>query len=588
MTEPADPDLILGVTQQALDGRRALRFFVKTRSPEFYFQVYDSQPFQTDPEEHFSDLFHDVDDTLRAQQLEWLAGRGAQLCEELLPKDVRDALWKFSGKDRTLLILSDEVWIPWELLRLQDPEDPASGPFLVEAFNITRWLLGSSFVLDLPLRRIALVTPHDATLPSVPAERERMRSLASPVREVVEVPAQIREVGDALASGQFDGIHFAGHGYNLYGGRRRWSILLEDGELDPALLRGRVGRLGHAHPLVFLNACHSGRGTTSLTGMGGMASAFIKVGAGAFIGSHWKLSDTQASAFSEELYRHLLAGMDIGAAVRAARLAIRERFPGGYGWLMYTVFAHPLARCTTPLHSVEEPAPEPPLIEPPAASPPENPSPGDEWINEKDGTLLVWIPGGEITPPFWIGKFPVTNEQYARYLEESHSSHEPSFWGDPRFNHPRHPVVGVSWDEARAYCEWAGLTLPDEEQWTVAARGNDQRSHPWGRGLPTPLHANFGGMKGGTTPVDAYAAGRGPYGTFDQAGNVWEWCADPEGDTGHEALRPLRGGAWNSPADDLHVATHGREPAGKRFKSVGFRCAGRPASGATRKSRGPE
>ena len=111
---------------------------------------------------------------------------------------------------------------------------------------------------------------------------------------------------------------------------------------------------------------------------------------------------------------------------------------------------------------------------------------------------------------------------------------------------------------------------------------------PLGRGLPTPLHANFGGMKGGTTPVDAYAAGRGPYGTFDQAGNVWEWCADPDGDTGDEALRPLRGGAWNSPADDLHVATRGRELAGKRFNSVGFRCVWRPTSGATRKSRGPE
>lgn len=578
--ETTDPDLILKVTQQTLaDGRRALRFSIKTRGFAPYFKDYESRPFQIDPETHFSDLFKDVDDTPKAQHPDWLAGRGAQLCEELLPEDLRNTLWGFCGKARTLLILSDEVWIPWELLRLPDPDDPASGPFLVEAFDITRWLLGPSFVMDFPLQRIALVAPRDATLPSVAAEREQMRSLANPVREVIEIPARFHEVGDALASGQYDGIHFAGHGYDWYEGRRRWSILLEEGEIDPAHLYSRAGRLGLAHPLVFLNACHSGRGTASLTGMGGLASAFIRAGAGAFIGSHWTLSDTQASAFSAELYRHLLAGMSLGAAVRAARLAIRERFPGRHGWLMYTVFAHPLARCSTPPQPVEEPAPEELPFEPPALSPPENPSPGDEWINQKDGTLLLWVPGRDGSPPFWIGRFPVTNEQYAKYLEESHPAREPAFWGNPRFNHPRHPVVGVSWSEARAYCTWAGLELPTEEQWTAAARGEDQRPHPWGRGLPTPLHANFGGMKGGTTPVDAYAAGRGPYGTFDQAGNVWEWCADPEtaAAPGDDALRILRGGSWTSPAEDLHVASRTREPARRRLNSVGFRCARRPA-----------
>lgn len=575
--EPADPDLILRVTQETLaDGRRFLRFLVKTRGLDLYLRSFDSPPFQTDPEEHFSDLFHDIGDTLKAQHEHWLAGRGAQLCEELLPKDLRHTLWELLGKARTLLILSDEVWIPWELLRLRDPDDPASGPFLVEAFSVTRWLLGASLVLDLPLRRIALVAPLDATLPSVPVEIERMRSLASPGREVVEIPARSREVNGALASGQFDGLHFAGHGYDWFGGRRRWSILLEDGEFDPAFLYGPAGRLRHAQPMVFLNACHSGRGATSLTGMGGLASAFINAGAGAFIGSHWELKDTQASAFSEEVYRHLLAGMEIGEAVRTARLALRERFPGGHGWLMYTVFAHPLARCATPLQPVEEPAPEAPLVAAHSPLPPENPSPGDEWINEKDETILVWVPGGGDVAPFWIGRFPVTNEQYARYLESS-GAQEPAFWANPRFNHPRHPVVGVSWSEARAYCEWAGLELPTEEQWRAAARGEDQRPHPWGRGLPTPLHANFGGMKGGTTPVDAYAAGRGPYGTFDQAGNVWEWCAAAEPGEGDEALRPLRGGSWISPAEDLHVASRTREPARRRLNSVGFRCVWRPA-----------
>jgi formylglycine-generating enzyme required for sulfatase activity len=575
MAESTDPDLLLIVTLETLaNGRRVLRYLTKTREPgPLYLESFESQPFRNHPEEHFADLFRDITWTRPTQIREWLVGRGAQLCEELLPKELRLRLWDQRDAVRTLQIHSDELWIPWELLRFQDHADPAAGLFLVEAFGVTRWPFGLPQVLDLPLRRIALVVPRDSCLPSVTAERESVQGLGGQVREVVEIPARFEAVQGALASGLYEGFHFAGHGLDWGGGRRRWSILLEDSEqLDPEHLYGPARQLGRGRPLVFLNACHSGRGATSLTGMGGLASAFLKAGAAAFIGSHWELTDSQATHFAKAFYRHVLAGEEIGEAVRGARLELRDRFPESPGWLAYAVFAHPLARCTTPLQPVAEPVPEAPPVAANSPHPPENPSPGDEWINEKDGTILVWIPGGEATPPFWVGKFLVTNEQYARYLEESREAPEPAFWSDPRFNHPRHPVVGVSWDEARAYCEWAGLALPTEEQWEAAARGGGRHSHPWGRGLPTPLHANFGGMKAGTTPVDAYAAGRGPYGTFDQAGNVWEWCAAAEPSDGDEAFRPLRGGSWTSPAEDLHVSSRTREPARRRLNSVGFRC----------------
>lgn len=240
---------------------------------------------------------------------------------------------------------------------------------------------------------------------------------------------------------------------------------------------------------------------------------------------------------------------------------------------------------------------------------PEEPLPGEKRLNEKDGTVLLYVPGGDLTlgadgvhpwsrpvhrvriTPFWIGRLLVTNQQYARFLEENTRVPRPAFWDDQRFNRPEHPVVGVSWDDAQAYCRWAGLNLPTEAEWEIAARGHDLRPYPWGKEPPTPRHANFDSKTGGTTPVGAFPAGIGPYGALDQAGNVWEWCADPWASDAYElreqgewnpiakgdtAVRALRGGSWINPAQDLHTAYRGRGTAKLRRNHQGFRCIWRP------------
>jgi len=229
----------------------------------------------------------------------------------------------------------------------------------------------------------------------------------------------------------------------------------------------------------------------------------------------------------------------------------------------------------------------------------EEPKPGEEWINEKDGSVLVYVPGGEyalgessdrhrvILSPFWIGKYPVTNEQYGRFLEENTDAGKPRHWDDKRFNQPRQPVVGVSWDEAKAYCAWAGLQLPSEAQWEAAARGTDERRFPWGNAEPAPEHASFD-RRDGTTPVGAFPQGAGPFDTLDQAGNVWEWCEDvwnaetykerdgkedPVATPGETADRCLRGGSWLNPAGYLAAAYRDGLWASIRYRNVGFRCS---------------
>jgi formylglycine-generating enzyme required for sulfatase activity len=254
------------------------------------------------------------------------------------------------------------------------------------------------------------------------------------------------------------------------------------------------------------------------------------------------------------------------------------------------------------------------------ASASSTPQPGKTYTEPHTDTRLLWIPGDtfimgskKITEaerpvhrvrlsPFRLAETPVTNRQYALFLEASNHQ-EPDYWRDRRFSDPEQPVVGVSWEDATAYCAWlatlSGLpvTLPSEAQWEYAARGTDGRRYPWGKQRPSKELACFdqNGQEGRPDPVGSHPKGRGPFGTLDQAGNVWEWCLDtrdkkaydkrkatesldPIVTSGNAEWRVLRGGGWLDPARSLQAAYRGRSPARNRRGVVGFRVAVAPAS----------
>jgi serine/threonine-protein kinase len=167
------------------------------------------------------------------------------------------------------------------------------------------------------------------------------------------------------------------------------------------------------------------------------------------------------------------------------------------------------------------------------------------WTNPTDGSEMVWIPPGKFLygkdnaeaecGGFSLGRWPVTNLQFAKFLGET--GYEPP--KDHLDNHllvshwphglipkalERHPVIYVSLFDALAYCKWAGLTLPTEWLWEKAARGSEGRTYPWGEGAPTDgtKLAHLGAT--GNSEVGRYGKVRSPYGCEDLVGNVSEWC----------------------------------------------------------------
>jgi formylglycine-generating enzyme required for sulfatase activity len=246
-----------------------------------------------------------------------------------------------------------------------------------------------------------------------------------------------------------------------------------------------------------------------------------------------------------------------------------------------------------------------------------------------------------IPSPYWVARYPVTNVQYQafvaaggygerRYWAEAEQAGvwtdgQLKAWGDeqPRarpydfgepFNVPNHPVVGVTWYEAVAFCRWlterfqaakmlssAGheVRLPSETEWEKAARGMDGRIYPWG-GEPDADRANYDDTGiGGTSAVGCFPGGASPYGIEDMSGNVWEWTRslwgknffdadfkypyDPEDGredvkAGNDILRVLRGGAFLSIARRVRCACRGWDLPFFRLNYFGFRIVLAPGS----------
>jgi len=195
-----------------------------------------------------------------------------------------------------------------------------------------------------------------------------------------------------------------------------------------------------------------------------------------------------------------------------------------------------------------------------------------------------------ILDAYYIDLHEVTNADYKEYIEATGPKTKPRYWDDSNFNQSNQPVVGVTWKEAQAFCQWKGKRLPTEAQWEKAARGKRPVKYPWGNEEPDKNRLNFNSYVGKTTPVGSYPTGKSDYGVFDLSGNVAEWVQDwhfpeyylfspkenpPGPEKGHYKI--IRGGNWQNNAEDVRLTYRNATVPKARSKTIGFRCVANAA-----------
>lgn len=221
----------------------------------------------------------------------------------------------------------------------------------------------------------------------------------------------------------------------------------------------------------------------------------------------------------------------------------------------------------------------------------------------------------EIAKDYWIGQFPVTNAQFAKFIEAAKYqtlAEKEGGWSGSGFEkgydwrHPLgpkdsfekkldHPVVQIAWQDALAFCEWLNqikevnlpdgykFRLPTEAEWEKAARGEYGNEWPWGNEFDASKCNSSEGGKGGTTPVGAYSpAGDSPYGAADMVGNVWEWtqsvfkdypyqAGDGREDLKASGSRVVRGGSFLDDSRNARCAYRNGSYPALRNPNRGFR-----------------
>ncbi|MDR3007224.1 MAG: CHAT domain-containing protein [Sphingobacterium sp.] len=349
------PDLTLFINECFENGRFKLKYLLFSPNEELdiCYKTFETPYFQQrDPAAYFLDFFNGIDripldsKEQRLAAVKRMEAKGANLYKSLIPEPLRTLFWEIKDEVSTVVINSDEPWIPWELCYLYSEQEGKNSEsfFLCEKYDVARWIQSTPFTTStLSLENMAGIFPSDSGLALVEKEKNEIQKIVGDGKLSL-IPANYSDVVDSFERGGFSAWHFSGHGTDANTTNvDHYSILLESKEPISAYDITGLKNLGKSNPIVFFNACQAGKGGMGLTGLNGWPKQFIDNNASAFIGAYWSIHDESAMKFAISFYRLLSTGMTIGQAFRQARLAIKEE--GNPTWLAYTLYADPFARC---------------------------------------------------------------------------------------------------------------------------------------------------------------------------------------------------------------------------------------------------
>lgn len=437
--------------------------------------------------------------------------------------------------------------IPWELLSdttLGHPSQPlaaeADTPF--SRYLAGQWTPGAP-IAERPLKMLVVIAnpinlkAYDLAPIDVVREQEIVEAASTDLTTgqlemtFLSEPVTLPRLEEVQREG-YHLLHIVAHG--TFSKKRQRSVLyLADEHNQVKLVRetdfaAMIDRLEQKPELVFLASCQSAA-RDSADAFRGLGPRLIGVGLPTVLAMQDFVPVETAREFTRIFYRQLFAHGQLDLASNEARSALLTADLSGSS--IPVLFSRlPGNQLLAP--SVGEAVP---VIERKPFEP--------ETILIPAGPFLMGsltddsVPASELQQhevdlaAYRIGKFPVTNEQYAEFIKQT--KHPPPrvggwFGKTPPKQKGDHPVVGVSWYDALAYCQWLSeqtgraYRLPTEAEWEKAARGTEGRIYPWGdEGDPSRCNCD----NSQTTPVAAYPAGRSPYGCYDMVGNVWEWTS---------------------------------------------------------------
>ena len=357
-----DPEHTLRIIE--LDkGPQGTVFRFELQSPSIGLKRYFSNTIKTDRRQYVENIYSNIETRWTVSQAQKksfddeLRDVGFTLWNELLPEALQRDLWANRNQLDNIFVLSEEPFIPWELLLMVEPGKPrrTTDKFLAE-IGLVRWLYEAEATPPTTL----VVRKSDAyyIVPAYPPVAAiNLQPLPHAQLEIAFLKNRFgasailpngADVTNALSIPEtFDLLHFAGHGFAGMGVVDKPQLMLEGAvsgsEYYPDYLDANhvkaISNFGSKRPIAVLNACQAGRSNWQLTAMGGFAQAFLFRRAGMFVGTLWSVGDFPARTFTEALYTALLRGDNVAKATRKARAA--AKLAGDPTWLAYAIYAHP-------------------------------------------------------------------------------------------------------------------------------------------------------------------------------------------------------------------------------------------------------